>query len=157
MPHVVLMRPMLISIMATRLFLVSGAACTSNAGSHVMGGDSSDVPVELTKVLVRSGLVGEPVISAQGGVGEILLEGELSTSTPCFEIKGRARLVGHELTVDIMASQRPHEPCAGMVAWFRYQARLGKLTPGSYRVRVLHEGTIPEATRPVFDADVVVR
>ena len=99
----------------------------------------------------------EPYVRATGREGEIVVDGLAVTSSPCHTLAGALDTDGSAL--ELTVTQNPHGgACAAILGHFTYEARIGGLEPGTYRVRVAHRsGVAGEPVGPILDQRVTVR
>lgn len=80
----------------------------------------------------------EPVVTAAGGAGEIVVGARLSAPSPCEKLTADARS-GDGRTVELEVRILPDAPaCIAVIGNFAYTARVQGLEPGVYTVRVRH-------------------
>jgi hypothetical protein len=76
---------------------------------------------------------------AVGGQGSIVVMGHIRTPTPCYDLSSRTERDGTNITVTIAARATSAAVCAQVIVVRSYTLRVGDLTPGSYRVKVIYE------------------
>ena len=141
--------------------LAAGAcsSTTSEAGDSLVGpltaiaGDS--VAVSLASQ-VRPIKAGErlPTLAFTGGVGSVTAVWELR-SGPCMLATAEARRSEGEIVVWITRGGDPAALCLAGEVVYRYEAFVGAVPPGRYRVRVV-EQPVAERAREVGSSEVTV-
>jgi hypothetical protein len=69
--------------------------------------------------------------------GEVVIEGALSTPTPCYRVAGSLSEESGGLTLQVTATNLGGI-CIQVLGGFAYQARISDLAPGSISIAVVH-------------------
>jgi hypothetical protein len=137
------------------LLLVLGlAACPVSPDQPGNGGDAR---LEFAAQVVRPGNPVQPGVSAEGGAGSVVVRGQLDAPDPCQKVSGKLESSGSELTLRVEVTSSPGA-CIAVIGNFTYAATVSGLTPGAYRLRVVHTypGTGWE-TKTALEQSVQVR
>lgn len=99
-----------------------------------------------------------PTVRVEGIAGGVRIETLMSTPDPCQRFDATASRQGADLLLRVEV-RRNAAMCIAVVGTFQYEAVLSDLTPGAYRLTVIH--TLPETgdagPRTVFVGDVEAR
>lgn len=161
------------TILSTMLVLALLAACTPRPQSSA-GGDAGTPPsaqpapptqggaqqltVQITPGTASSAGGGEQRASAQAAAGGAVVQGVMSTPTPCQRLAGTAERSGGTVTVRVSATADPEMMCVQSIGSIPYTATVRGLPAGAYTLRVQHTypGTGWE-TATVLETSVTVR
>ncbi|HEX2093466.1 MAG TPA: hypothetical protein VHG28_13760 [Longimicrobiaceae bacterium] len=133
--------------------LLGAAACPATEPTPPGG----DVRLEFTAQELREPTPPTPGVRAEGGEGRITVWGVLDTPDPCRKLSGEIQADGTELTLRVTTAPTG-AVCVAVIGYFRYDAVLSGLGPGTYRLRVVqtYPGTGWE-TKTALDQSVTVR
>jgi hypothetical protein len=93
-------------------------------------------------------------VTAEGGTRSITVKGTFATGV-CSSLSARLRDEGRALTVRVV-STHSGGPCPDEVIRRAYALRIEDLSPGEYRIVVIHAGGIGSPD-PAFDGEVLVQ
>lgn len=125
--------------------LLLASALTSIIGSNLVGVRPTDAATEAVSVrfTVKANSYGPaletPKITLKTGTRSITISTQLSAPNPCQQLRGTAERKGKDVTVRVTISSKPGFVCIATIGNFFYEANLDNLTPGKYRVRVIHD------------------
>ncbi len=91
----------------------------------------------------------EPIVQVTGESGRIVVNAKLAAPDPCQELSADLQGRGSGLTLRV-AIARNSPACVAALGHFEYDAVIGELAPGTYRLRVVH--TYPETGWPTVTA-----
>ena len=132
------------------LFLGLVAGC----GSSPTAPDRT-LPVEFRFGVLRLGVL--PAFFAEGADGSAIIGGAFRTPCSPYEATAQAAQEGSTLVLRVIGENKNDCPQDG-VEGVLYEAEVGDLSPGHYRVRVIHEwkdANWPSTT--AFETDITVR
>lgn len=96
-----------------------------------------------------------PQLTVTAGAGEILVEGKVTTPSPCQRLRGFAE--GEARYIDVTVRIEPvGQACVASLGSFTYTARATGLAPGDYTFRVRHDFPGTERDPPVQEFQVTV-
>jgi hypothetical protein len=140
--------------------LVGLAACAQGGASEPRESRAATSAPKLefsARQLPAEAEVPQPSARVVGGDGRVTVEGKLSAPDPCRQLSGALEGSGTDLTLRVSVASTGGI-CAQVIAAFAYHGTIAGLSPGTYRLRVVHAypGTGWE-TRTVADERVTVR
>ncbi|MGI8619745.1 MAG: hypothetical protein ACR2L6_11760 [Gemmatimonadaceae bacterium] len=137
-------------------FLVLAALLATGGCSHLLNPEG-----RFSFSATKPGMNASPPFASVTGVAQrqIQFAGTITTPTPCYRVSGAGDVTGGHITITVTATSTlgPNEGCATVIAAADYAGAVRELTPGSYRVVVIH--TIPKTgwpVQPIADTLVVV-
>ena len=97
-----------------------------------------------------------PAVNVGGGTAQVMVLGGLSTPCSGYQLTAEAT-DGNPITLRVTAARPdPSSGCLTVVEGFSYQAVVKNVSPGSHRVRVIHDVQGPNRS-PETVADVTVQ
>lgn len=119
--------------MATFALAVLAAACSATIGVD------DRVPLEFEWDRENTAEYRpQPIVTAAGGEGQIVVDARLSASSPCEKLTAAAGRDGAR-TVELEVRIVPDAPvCLAVIDNYAYTARVLGLEPGAWTVRVRH-------------------
>lgn len=120
---------------AAALAVLAASACSEIAGSGDSPGFRFDSAPDPREYLLP---IGEPVVTVTVEPGRIRLDAMLTEGTACRTFRGSLDDAEGVLAVRVKIGERTGA-CRQSIANFTYGARLTRLEPGTYTVRLIHQ------------------
>jgi hypothetical protein len=98
---------------------------------------TGDARLEFTVTAAAQAPAADTVTISRVAPGEVVIEGALSTPTPCYRVEGSLSEESGGLTLRVTATSQGGF-CIQVLGGFSYDARISDLAPGSLSITVVH-------------------